>query len=108
MGMGSCATKVPSIPIYYLVLAMFVVAVGDIFICPTMGSEFPERECCDPVYPIPAPGPSHIDHGNIDPGYPEFVPTTPSATTDSPGQYNFIFYLVFRSIIKNIARAAVC
>lgn len=58
----------------------------------TWASEFPERECCDPVYPIPAPGPgfsqSSIGHGAIAPAaaYPEFVPPTHSTaiTTDIP------------------------
>lgn len=74
------------VPVYYsfVVLTMFVVTVGDLFICPTLGSEFPERECCDNLYPIPAPGPVPRENG-IDPALPEYVASTPPATTEPPG-----------------------
>ncbi|CAG7726201.1 unnamed protein product [Allacma fusca] len=49
----------------------------------TMASEFPERECCDPVYPVPAPVP-HNGQGGA-PAFPEYVASTPPATTEVPG-----------------------
>ncbi len=57
------------------------------------GSEFPERECCDPVYPIPAPGSGSTlsaGHGANPPApaaFPEYAPPTPSSsvTTEIPG-----------------------
>lgn len=74
-----------------LVVIMMVVGVGDLFFGRTMGSEFPERECCDTVDPIPAPpGPPHTGHG-MDPPFPELpapIHSTPSTvTTDPPGTH---------------------
>lgn len=74
-----------------LVIAMLIAAVGDL----TMGSEFPERECCDSVYPIPAPpGPMPAGHGQehgMDPPFPEhpapMQSTPPTVTTESSGTY---------------------
>jgi len=76
-----------SVPVYYsvVVLTMLVVTVGDLFIGPTLGSEFPDRECCDNLYPIPAPGPVPRENG-IDPALPEYVASTPPATTEPPGR----------------------
>ncbi|OXA44146.1 hypothetical protein Fcan01_21307 [Folsomia candida] len=83
-----------------LAITMFVVAVGDL----TLGSEFPERECCDSVYPIPPPpGPGggsphggHDHHGGMDPPFPEHGPpihsTLPSVTTQSTGN-NYLLWI---------------
>lgn len=77
----------PTLPLYYSVffLTMFIVTVGDLFIGSTLGSEFPERECCDNLYPIPAPGPVPRENG-MDPALPEYVASTPPATTEPPGK----------------------
>lgn len=90
-----------------LAITMLVVAVGDL----TLGSEFPERECCDSVYPLPPPsGPlphgGHHDHGGMDHPYPEApntVHSTPpsTTTTQSTGNCNKVistlkyFFLYF-------------
>ncbi|CAL8109863.1 unnamed protein product [Orchesella dallaii] len=94
-----------SVPVYYsvVVLTMLVVTVGDLFIGPTLGSEFPERECCDNLYPIPAPGPVPRENG-IDPALPEYVASTPPATTEPAGRHKS-FQTKTASAIMNCIQA---
>ena len=75
-------------------ISISLILLNGHFQMPTiLGSEFPERECCDPAYPIPAPGSGSTlsaGHGAIapaPPAFPEYAPPTPSSsvTTEIPG-----------------------
>ena len=78
----------------FLISISLLLLNGHFQIRTTLGSEFPERECCDPVYPIPVPGTGNTlsaGHGAIAPApaaFPEYAPPTPSSsiTTEIPGR----------------------
>jgi len=74
-----------------LVIIMMVVAVGDLFFGKTMGSEFPERECCDnvaiavPPHGGPPPHGSHFQGMNVPEHSVQSHSTPSTVTTDPPG-----------------------
>ena len=81
MGTGKLFQVLVIIQMIITIVMILLLAYSEV----AMASEFPERECCDPVYPVPAPGPAHPGHGGMAPAFPEYVASTPPATTEIPG-----------------------